>query len=195
MPPRSPRGASVVPNAKTSPQHRPTSAPWTRCVARAQSMARRDLMLVMSISNGWRIKRRRYATPGSPMRLSRPPASSLAWGLHRRRDPPVRWESDHAPVCRPVLSLPLPTQGDEGRAERRLPVDVHACAIGSLRLESIGWIVCQPKTLTVLVPRNPLLEPPTFRADPEARRLGRGRGGSQDVGLAPVRARKDGHGG
>jgi hypothetical protein len=86
-------------------------------------------------------------------------------------------------------------RGDEASAEARLPVDVHACAIGSLRLESIGWIVCQPKTLTVLVPRNPLLEPPTFRAEPEARRLGRGRGGSQDVGLAPVRARKDGHGG
>jgi hypothetical protein len=95
-----------------------------------------------------------------------------------------------------VLPLPLPlSQGDEGSAETGVPVGVHACAIGSLRLESIGWIVCQPKTLTVLVPRNPLLEPPTFRAEPEARRLGRGRGGSQDVGLAPVRARKDGHGG
>ena len=122
--------------------------------------------------------------------------SSRAWGLHRRPDPPGCRESDHAPVCRLVLPLPLPLrQGDEGSVETGLPVGVHACAIGSLRLESIGWIVCQPKTLTVLVPRNPLLEPSTFRAEPEARRLGRGRGGSQDVGLAPVRARKDGHGG
>jgi hypothetical protein len=166
--------------------------------ARAQSMGASRvarIMLVMSISKRLAHQTSALRHAGFVHAAVAAARSSLAWGLHRRRGPPVRRESDHAPVCRPVLPLPLPSQGDEGRAERRLPVDVHACASGSLRLESIGWIVCQPKTLTVLVPRNPLLEPPTFRVEPEARRLGRGRGGSQDVGLAPVRARKDGHGG
>jgi hypothetical protein len=117
-------------------------------------------------------------------------------GLHRRRDPPVRREAimrRHASSCfRCRCRLARGTRRAVGGVYRSVFMLARLAVCG---FESIGWIVCQPKTLTVLVPRNPLLEPPTFRAEPEARRLGRGRGGSQDVGLAPVRARKDGHGG
>jgi len=59
----------------------------------------------------------------------------------------------------------------------------HSFATGglALRQKACGppaswWIVCQPRTLTVPVPRNPLSGPPGFRGGTGGPRRGPGRG-------------------
>jgi hypothetical protein len=95
-------------------------------------------------------------------------------------------------------------QGAQGGLQDRRggePRRFHSFAIGSFPrarslswVEAARWIVCQPRTLTVVVPGNPLSGPPGFSGG-AAQDLGQGRGRIIRRGLAPVCARKDFHGG
>jgi hypothetical protein len=52
-----------------------------------------------------------------------------------------------------------------------LRLAVCRCARSLSGSKAWRWIVCQPRTLTVLVPGNPLLGPPGFRGGPAAQDL------------------------
>jgi len=75
---------------------------------------------------------------------------------------------------RGVRSQKRPEAGQGAFTVSRLAV--WPCARRACGPPASWWIVCQPRTLTVPVPRNPLSGPPGFRGGTGGPRRGPGRG-------------------